>query len=59
MEIMVGCVDPEFLLDGGYGFALANIAGNNVWCRNEIGGGGVTTDYVVMRGRKWVGNSGG
>jgi hypothetical protein len=72
IEITVGCVDPEFLFgdeeqkerskdneggEGNFGFALANMAGANVWCRNEIPG---VTDFMIgkERGTKFAGNSG-
>jgi hypothetical protein len=46
-------VDPEFLLGSaqggkGYGFALANASGNNVWCENQIAG--VTDNVPGLRG---------
>ncbi|OTB03953.1 hypothetical protein M426DRAFT_59427 [Hypoxylon sp. CI-4A] len=46
IDITVGCVDPEFLSD--FGFALANCAGNNVWCINEIKG---VTDGMIGKER--------
>ena len=69
----MGCIDPGFLFNGsdhdgeqkgkgskengGFGFALANMAGANVWCRNEIPG---VTDFMIgkERGMKFAGNSG-
>lgn len=52
----VGTVDPEFLSD--FGFALANTAGDNVWCENEIKG---VTDGMIgkERGIKWATDSKG
>ncbi|KAI1379684.1 hypothetical protein F4677DRAFT_407235 [Hypoxylon crocopeplum] len=52
--ISVGCVDQEFLSE--FGFALANISGNNVWCQNEIKG---VTDRIIgmERGTKWATSS--
>ncbi|KAI1339287.1 glutathione-dependent formaldehyde-activating GFA [Xylariaceae sp. FL0016] len=59
MGLAVGSVDPEFLVGGdgqaGFGFALANMAGDNEWCENVIPGvtDGMTGDD---RGDKWATN---
>ncbi|KAK8073686.1 Mss4-like protein [Apiospora phragmitis] len=66
VELALGSVDPEFLVGGGggggdgpstgYGFALANCSGQNVFCGNEIKG--VTDGYAVnQRGARWVKSS--
>lgn len=57
----IGSIDPEFLFgegtDGeGFGFALANGKGNNVWCANEIRG---VTDKMIVGGSKFAHNSTG
>ncbi|KAI3320809.1 glutathione-dependent formaldehyde-activating enzyme [Xylariaceae sp. AK1471] len=49
IEIAIGCIDPEWLVgeegkSDGFGFALANMAGPNVWCQNEIPG---VTDKMI------------
>lgn len=56
IAMAVGTVDPEFLSD--FGFALANTAGDNVWCENEIKG---VTDGMIgkERGIKWATDSKG
>ncbi|KAL7621317.1 hypothetical protein AAE478_008638 [Parahypoxylon ruwenzoriense] len=56
LALAVGSVDPEFLVAGGFGFALANCSSNNVWCQNEIKG---VTDGVIgkERGVKWATSS--
>ncbi|KAI0010899.1 glutathione-dependent formaldehyde-activating GFA [Xylariaceae sp. FL0662B] len=57
VELAVGSVDPVFLFGeggnaAGYGFALANMSGNNVWCENEIKG---VTDGMIGRERvRWA-----
>ncbi|CAJ2504101.1 Uu.00g114950.m01.CDS01 [Anthostomella pinea] len=58
VDLAVGCVDPELLVGEGeegvgFGFALANMAGANIWCRNEIRG---VTDGMVgrERGSRWA-----
>ncbi|KAI8632941.1 glutathione-dependent formaldehyde-activating enzyme [Xylariaceae sp. FL1651] len=44
-ELAVGCIDPEWLVGKeGFGFALANMSGPNVWCQNEIPG---VTDTMI------------
>lgn len=54
LGLSVGCVDPEYL--SKFGFALANSAGHNVWCENEIKG---VTDRLIEKGRgtKWARSS--
>ncbi|KAI1501883.1 glutathione-dependent formaldehyde-activating GFA [Biscogniauxia marginata] len=56
IALAVGCVDPEVLVGEGYGFALANMKGHNVWCENEIKG---ITDEMIGNnsGVKWARNS--
>ncbi|KAI0147482.1 glutathione-dependent formaldehyde-activating GFA [Xylariaceae sp. FL1272] len=58
IEIAVGCIDPEFLFaeDGkgeAFGFALANMAGSNFYCRNQIQG---VTDKMIGNdhGIRWA-----
>jgi hypothetical protein len=56
IELAVGCFDPEFLIGeegkSGYGLALANMSGNNVYCENEIPG--VTDGWIGRRGERWL-----
>ena len=60
VELAVGTFDEEFLVGvrdseereprGGYGLALANLAGNHFFIQNEIPG---VTDRVSMLGTKF------
>ncbi|KAI1493376.1 glutathione-dependent formaldehyde-activating GFA [Biscogniauxia mediterranea] len=60
LALAVGCVDEEVLVGGrrddgseGFGFALANLRGDHMWCENEIKG---VTDRMVGPGCgvKWA-----
>lgn len=57
IDISVGCVDPEYLVGesgkhAGFGLALANCSGSNVFCENEIKG--VTDAWIGKRGNRWA-----
>lgn len=57
LEFAVGTVDPEFLVGeegkhDGYGYALANCSGDNIFCANEIQG--VTDGWIGKTGKRWA-----
>ncbi|KAI1842639.1 hypothetical protein JX265_000317 [Neoarthrinium moseri] len=52
----IGCIDPEYLMgeEGkteGFGFALVNGSGDNVFCENELKG--VREGWVGKTGKRW------
>lgn len=57
VEFAVGTVDPEYLIGekgkhDGYGYALANCSGHNIFCENEITG--VTDGRIGKTGKRWA-----
>jgi hypothetical protein len=67
VELAVGTFDEEFLVGvrdtkegephGGYGFALANPAGDHFFIRNEIPG--VTDKFSILGTKFWKDNKDG